>query len=281
MASVLRLEDHLQEGAYFSASRQRPGSSKAVVPALHSHEFHEIFWVESGEGVEYTNESMYSLTVGDLIFVAPDDHHGFGRNAQSELTICNIAFPSRHWEEMRTRHGKDFPDFYEGLPAKRRQKVNQNDSSLLMRWGNDLTTGRHRAVDVERFLLNLSHLIVQKQEPGAPMLPDWLGQALEFLHDPKHFMHGAPALATLSKRSPEHVARAVRRYLGCTPTDVVNGIRLEWAAERLVNSHDDILSICLGCGWDNLGYFYRQFQKRFGTTPKRWRQKAWGIAGLR
>lgn len=281
MNPVLRLEDHLQEGAYFYASRQRPGSSRSEKPTSHSHQFHELFWVESGEGVEYTGEGIHPLKIGDLILVAPEDQHGFQCSAQFGLTICNVAFPSGDWEELCTRHGKDFPDLYAGLLSQRRFAVTPSDCALLMQWGNDLTAGRHRAIDLERFLLNINHLIVQRQEPGAPVLPDWLGQAVEALRDPRHFMHGAPALATLCKRSPEHVARAVRRYLGCTPTDVVNGIRLEWAAERLVSSHDDILSICLGCGWDNLGYFYRQFSKRFGTTPKRWRQKAWRIAGSR
>jgi AraC family cel operon transcriptional repressor len=281
METVLQLEDHLQEGAYFYAARQNPRPAKAQVPTLHSHHFHELFWIESGEGQEYTADGFFQLSIGDLVFVRPEDRHGFGSTTQSGVTLLNVAFPSRDWLTLCSRHGGDFPDLYAGSPAQRRRKISQHDYALLMDWGKELAAGQHRAIDLERFLLNLVNLVAGGQDSSTTQMPDWLSQALENLHDPKHFVHGAPVIATLCQRSPEHVARAVRRFLGCTPTDVVNGIRLEWAAERLVSSHDDILQICLDCGWDNLGYFYRQFAKRFGTTPKRWRQRAWRIAGNR
>ena len=88
---------------------------------------------------------------------------------------------------------------------------------------------------------------------------------------PEHLAGGTQAFAKLAGRSPEHVNRILRQALGKTTTDVVNEIRLDYAARQLRMSDQKITEIALDCGLGNLGHFYSLFQKRFRLTPRKYR----------
>jgi len=71
----------------------------------------------------------------------------------------------------------------------------------------------------------------------------------------------------------------VRRYLGCTPTELVNRLRLAHAAARIADGDEAIAAIALDCGIANLGYFYRLFTRAYGLPPAAWRRRARRITG--
>ena len=60
----------------------------------------------------------------------------------------------------------------------------------------------------------------------------------------------------LAGRSPEHVARATRKWFGKTPTELINQTRMTFAARRLAKSNDGITEIAEECGLTNLSHFY-------------------------
>jgi AraC-like DNA-binding protein len=63
---------------------------------------------------------------------------------------------------------------------------------------------------------------------------------------------------------------------GETFTEYLTGIRCEKAAELLVNSERTILDVAISCGFGNLSHFYHVFKKRFGLSPKRYRESVSG-----
>jgi AraC family cel operon transcriptional repressor len=111
-------------------------------------------------------------------------------------------------------------------------------------------------------------------------MPDWLADALPQFGKPEHFAEGTAALARLAGRSPEHVAREVRRWTGKTPTDLLNEARLVWAARRLAAGDARIVNLAIDCGFESLGHFYVLFKKRFGLTPHKYRMDSAKITGV-
>jgi len=85
---------------------------------------------------------------------------------------------------------------------------------------------------------------------------------------------GTPALARLAGRSPQHVNALLRTHYGQTATDVLNQARLDYAAVQLQMSTAKIMDICLECGFQNLGHFYRIFRGQFGVTPRAYRLRS-------
>jgi len=72
-------------------------------------------------------------------------------------------------------------------------------------------------------------------------------------------------------RSREHVNRVDRATSGRTATELVNETRLTRAAAELTMTDDPIARIAVARGLPNLSHFYRLFNERFGTTPRRFR----------
>ncbi|MEI6082685.1 MAG: helix-turn-helix transcriptional regulator [Verrucomicrobiota bacterium] len=77
----------------------------------------------------------------------------------------------------------------------------------------------------------------------------------------------------MAGRSAEHVARVTRDLLHETPSDLVNRVRLQYAARQLALSDAKIMDIALDCGLTNLSHFYRLFRHQFGSTPQAYRQQ--------
>ena len=56
--------------------------------------------------------------------------------------------------------------------------------------------------------------------------PIWLAELCTIMRVPEHFIVGRDRLIELANRSPEHVGRAFKKYLGVTPSQYVNTLRL-------------------------------------------------------
>ena len=73
--------------------------------------------------------------------------------------------------------------------------------------------------------------------------------------------------------TPEHLSRVFRKYLNETPTDYINELRLNYAANLLSNSDENIPFISMEAGFENLSHFYHLFKKKFNTSPAEFRKK--------
>ena len=48
-------------------------------------------------------------------------------------------------------------------------------------------------------------------------------------------------------------------------------VRFNYACERMVNTDDKLITICMDSGFSDYRYFSEAFQKRFGKTPEEYR----------
>ena len=65
--------------------------------------------------------------------------------------------------------------------------------------------------------------------------------------------------------------RLVKSCLGTTPVEYIKTLRLEKAAKLLVSTSRTVQQIMYGCGFNTKTYFYREFEKKYGCTPKQYR----------
>ena len=252
----LRLRTFVPAGAFYHVARTHV--SRTPSPQ-HTHDFAEVFWIEAGAGVHLLNGRPEELQTGDLVFVQPSDVHGFQARGPAGLTLLNVAFAAATLDFLRSNYGA-FPHKAALTPPQLRR---------VQEWAEVLAVGEQTRLRRDAFLLQLLVVIGDDSSPTA--LPDWLRHAISQYGRAEHLTGGAPALARLAGRSPEHVNRTIRQALGKTTTDVVNELRLEHAARQLRMTDHKITEIALDCGLENLGYFYRIFAKRYGVTPRRYR----------
>lgn len=68
--------------------------------------------------------------------------------------------------------------------------------------------------------------------------------------------------------------RMVKSCLGTTPVEYIKTLRLEKAAKLLVGTSQTVQQIMYECGFNTKTYFYREFDKKYGCTPKQYRDDA-------
>ena len=65
-----------------------------------------------------------------------------------------------------------------------------------------------------------------------------------------------------------HLYRRIKELCDMTPSAFIQKIRLKKAAMMLKNRKLSVQEVIYACGFNNRSYFYREFQKEYGVSPK-------------
>lgn len=79
-------------------------------------------------------------------------------------------------------------------------------------------------------------------------------------------------LSNIVHISPYHFCRIFKQMTGKTPTDYINGIRLEKAVDYLNKGDLNITEIALKCGFDSINYFSRLFKRHYNVSPTKFKE---------
>ena len=238
----------------------------------HTHDFAEAFLVLSGSGRHAINGQFHPLQKGMLVAVRPEDAHYFMLPDDDELQIVNVAFRMNSWRLLWRRYFDARDPMSRNVSARHRM-LSPAEGNAIMLATEDLRDGKRSKLQTDRFLLQIMEILARSSERAQPhvAMPRWLAVACQQIERPDNFRGGTPVLAELAGRSPEHVARTLRRCINQTPTDVINAARLKYAADRLAGGDAKILTIALDCGLSNLAHFYSLFKRQYGVTPRAYR----------
>ncbi|MCC7205154.1 MAG: helix-turn-helix domain-containing protein [Phycisphaeraceae bacterium] len=284
MAGVvkLRLGQFVPAGrAYHVARSTYRGADRY---AEHTHDFAEVFWVEHGRGVHQINGRRQMIEAGTLVVIRPADVHAFRGASEEGFTIVNVAFEAGVLTALGERYGsREGRWAWGGEREPAAFTLNAVEVDLLGRWADELAATRDEAskLALDWFLLSALRVTTQGMSAGGSAVPasgadepGWLRRALVQFAQAERLAMGLDELVRLCDRSPEHVNRVVRRCTGGTATELVNRMRLEYAARQLRMTDRPIVEIAMGCGFENLGYFYKRFREQYEVTPRKYRVRA-------
>jgi AraC family transcriptional regulator len=82
------------------------------------------------------------------------------------------------------------------------------------------------------------------------------------------------AAARVAGISPFHFQRMFKLAFGPTPMHFLQDTRLEAARRLLALENDDVTTICFAVGFESLGSFSWLFRKRFGLSPRAFRENS-------
>lgn len=226
----------------------------------HSHSYYEMILYRPFDGYVTVNGRQIPATMPFILLMTPADLHSV----------------------MLTGNASDFikaafsEDSLGGYLAKRLSE------GVLLFPLTDATTVRLFEELIEprshEALILLRALVLLVTEEGEPLcsLPGTRGNALiskataivgeEFGQD--------LSLNALAKRlnvSYQHLCACFTKYLGLSFSAYLADIRLRHAAALLETGTLSVTEICYECGYRNLSHFLRSFKKKFGVTPKAYR----------
>lgn len=264
MGETLRLEWHEIAPSGAVSLVVRHGDFPAASQA-HTHDFAEVFVVESGSAVHDRDGGEHPLEAGDVVFVAPETVHRFV-TPTADFRLTNVAFPEPFLSVLKEAIPEAGP-FWSRPPSS--ITLDGTQRARVLRVTHDLARTNTRLVLVQ---LLVEILLAARAGIETRTAPAWVYEALEeWQKDEVAVRQGVAGLAAIAGRSREHVSRTISRAMGERAIDVTNATRLELAATLLRTSDDSIARVALRVGFSGLSHFYRLFKQRFGVTPGRYR----------
>ena len=89
---------------------------------------------------------------------------------------------------------------------------------------------------------------------------------------PQNFIAGSTRMYELCGKSREHLSRTLKQYYNITISEFVNDLRLEYSANLLLTSNLSVVDIAYESGFENISWFYKAFERKFSTTPLKYRK---------
>ncbi len=265
----LRWADFVPPGrTCFTVTRQI-GANEAS--PLHSHDFHEIFWIRRGRGVHTVNGEKHALGAGTFVMVRDTDEHALS-SQDGSLVVTNFAFSPDTWQHVIGRYFAAHDPMHVA-PAERHHHLGAAAARQAEAFATHALMGADDRFATERLLLNLLAITEARPQARGNRVPAWLHRVLLTLEDPAALAEGVQGMARTADLHPEHMAREIKRALGKRPTDLLNEARTQYAAARLLRSSDPVDQIAQECGLDNLSHFYKLFREAYGCSPVRFRRR--------
>jgi AraC family cel operon transcriptional repressor len=241
----------------------------------HNHDYYELMLVEQGQVHHWINGVEEVLEQGHLVFLRPADSHALQAVAGSGGRILNVMFRPATAHHLVARYGDEISGRFfwqEGaLPVTLRLHGPQRERAVNAML--TLQTSHRGLARIEHFLLSVMTHVLDAAEVVDDRAPAWLLAACRAAREPRVFRLGAEGFRAAAGRSQEHVCRQSRRYLGLSPTQYVNRIRIQHAAMLLAGTDRALPEIAADCGFENLSYFHRLFRDQYGTTPRSYRMR--------
>jgi AraC family transcriptional regulator, dual regulator of chb operon len=244
----------------------------------HCHDFYEIFLITQGSIIHYVNEKHQLLAAGSMVFIRPEDIHYYGSHNRNECQFINIAFSCSTLKELIN---------YLGDPLQNERFLSADEPSHVVLAESDKSASirkleqlalipRTDKNQIRTYLrLILADFIFNyflRDNGSLESVPLWLEQLVTEMKKRENFREGLKQLMKLSDKSSEYLSRMFKKHYKKTPTDFINELRLNYAANMLIHSDTSILDIALDAGFNNLSHFYHLFNKQFHESPLRFRK---------
>lgn len=248
------------------------------ITVAHRHDFYEIFLIVRGEVRHNVNGSTEMLKEGSIVFIRPDDIHYYEKSGDKETYLINVAFPRETCRELFGYLGPGFPStelLESDFPAVIMLPKSEKDvvQSKLEHLNTLPRTDKQRIRTTLRILLVdiFTKYFASNFREKNTEVPEWLDWLREEMSKKENFTKGVTVMPKLALRSKEHISRLFRQHYSQTPTEFVNELRLNYAANVLASSDEEVIQISMDSGFESLSHFYHLFKSKFGKSPQEFR----------
>ena len=261
-------------------SHQNFVSSIKYAAPMHYHDFFEFFMITSGSAIHNINGRRQKITEGTLVFIRPDDVHGYEYDGDRDCQFINIPYTKKAIKDVFAYLGNSFyserllspemPPYTILSPIEKVDLLERFDKIYMF-----------PPEDKQRIRIQLRSILVEiltqyfptSKDGGHMALPLWMELVLTQMQKKENFTRGVDRIYELSGRSVGHINRVFKNRLNTTPSDYVNHVRLNFAKTLLTTSDSSVVDIAMEAGFNNLSHFYHLFRAHFNTTPSLLRKK--------
>ena len=250
---------------------------------MHSHDFFEIAYGVSGNGLVTLADRKIQLGAGDIIFFSPGTEHKLTADSDDTVILKIIMrrgdFDCIYRDVLRS----DSP-----LSAFFRASLEKSGGGWLMfRAGGDdelldimlkmrfseVRRGRVDNILKEALAMQVFCILVTDHAESARVSfgSDVTGKII--IHISSHFEDiTLDKLSRVFHFTPEYISKLVKKATGKSFTSLVIGLKLAAAKRLLISTDLEVSEIYRSVGFGCKEFFYKKFREENGCSPLEWRE---------
>lgn len=250
--------------------------------SIHTHTFYEFFIVANGSALHLVNDSIQTITQGDLIFIRPKDTHSYQFYYSEDFRIINLGFSEQLYQHVQLflDHTVMLHRLVDAeLPVCIHTGTEERESIILdfQQIGYLMDSP-----EVQKTIFYAKCCLAgvfakyffsyDTEEHMKGECPAWFPSMLEEMQKIDNLRIGFPKMNELSACSSSHLCRVFKSVMSITPTEYINNKRLEYSVYLLTQTSREIIDISMLCGFSSLSHFYHLFKKKYQCPPSRFRK---------
>ena len=260
--------------------------SRFVEFPLHRHNYVEFMYVVQGEITHVIDGKELTLYKGDLLMLNQYVEHAIHRAEFEDIGINFIALPEFFEIPLGMLQEKNvLAEFIAGafrqkspVPHYLIFRLKENPQienlmenmieSMLYEYMNEDVINQYSMGLVFLYLLN--HLENLSHNSSMDYKETIVQSVLEYINsDCKNA--NLTKIAADTHQSVTVLSKLIKQKTGANFQDLLQQRRFQAAVKLLEETDLSIEDISLDVGYENQSYFFRQFKKRFGMTPRSYR----------
>lgn len=237
----------------------------------HYHEVHQILYALEGEGQIVLNGSSYSFQQDNVAVIVPLSEHSIV--SDSKLTVLVLAFDkscleASVQEDLLTSFFSD-TQFIELNPFDGSTIRQLLRTMLYEQSHGDSINYVAMKIFLSEMLLKLARAQQQPEAFDANVLR---AERLRNYIDTHYYeIISSEDLSTKLGMSARHLNNIFKERYEVTPIQYLTEVRIGLAKKMLIETDNDIASICFEVGFESLSTFYRTFKNSANISPNKYR----------
>ena len=250
---------------------------------LHWHDEMEIIYIKKWQGYVTVDFKQYKVSGSTIVLILPGQLHSIEQYDDLSMEYENIIFNVG----MLLPRTEDASSTGFLRPFLNGQITVPTIYSIVSDHYHALTTCLDACDEISKtkpegyelyikgklfeFFYILSNRCRNEKNPRTVKSLDKMKIILKFIEN--SYMHkiSVAEIADRVEFSESHFMRYFKENMGTSFVDYLRDYRLTMAARLLLVSDETILSIAVEVGFENLSYFNRAFKKKYGVTPREYR----------
>lgn len=262
------------------ASLARKAISPERPELLHDHDYFEVCWIVGGRGLHFVNHHVHRLSRGDVLWIRPNDLHGFQSRKGHPMELVNLSLNAALVRQLQALCPPELQvrTFWSPELIPEHGRASKAVSAALARLAQAAHSEDASRLSVTGALAVVLDLWRHRESALADDTNAWLADACRRTETLGKL--DSTALPSVSEfvqacgRGHAHVCRTMQSLLGKTPSQYLNEVRCKRANRLLRETRLSVEEIGFRCGFESLSYFSKTYKKSQGLSPSAFRQAA-------
>lgn len=255
--------DLIKSGGRINAERRLRENDYTGV---HFHDYFEIEYINSGDGVVFIDGKVYDLSTGLFYFLSPVNTHNI---ICKKLDLYHIGFSPMHCDNqlLSTLVSAPGPAFF-SLPPEEQSYIR----SLLHEMTIHTSNSVYCTMLLNTLLYKISILLSAKTESLNEFKLSAPREAILYIISNFNKNITLKDVADHVGLVPAYFSVLFKEEIGVTFKSYLDSIRFDHARNLITHTDQSMKDVCHACGFTNYENFVRRFKQHFGYSPREYKK---------